>query len=467
MSRTSPFRSGAFRFALLVAAIFALGTLALLVMVERTVGQYAAEVERDSIATEVSILLDEERVSGRTRTIQSVARRENVAREHQLRFLLVDSRGQYLAGSLPARIAHLGWRRITLPNRDTSDDDKAASLTLDTLGARMSDGAVIVVGSDTSDLEELQNNLGFAAGGFGVLIVLLALGGGLVVGTTFLRRLDRVNLSVARIMQGSLAERLPHIGMSPEFDRLSTNLNQMLDRIEALMDGVKQVSTDIAHDLRTPLTRLRQQLEDIRDAAPTPEAVEQAERTLSQIDQILSIFSALLRIASLEAGVGRKRFALVDVSEMIERIFRAYQPVAQDHRHTLSATVTPGIIAHGDAEMLTQAVTNLVENALFHTPPETRVVIGVLERDDGGATLFVADNGPGIPASEVGNVLRRFYRLDSSRGSEGAGLGLSLAAAIADAHGAELVMEDNAPGLRIEIRLAPVIGLAAHHPAKP
>lgn len=466
MSRTSPFRSGAFRFALLIATIFALGTVALLVMVERTVSQYAAEVARDSITSEVSVLLDEDRLSGRAQTVQSVVTRENAVREHQLRFLLVDGRGKYLAGSLPAGIAHIGWRTVTLPNHDADNDDGATTMTLDTLGARMRDGAVVVVASDNSDIEELRQNLIVTAGSFGALIVVLALGGGLVVGTTFLRRLDRVNLSVARIMQGSLAERLPQIGMSPEFDRLSVNLNLMLGRIEALMEGVKQVSTDIAHDLRTPLTRLRQQLEDIRDSAPTPLAIEQAERALAQIDRILSIFRALLRISSLEAGVGRKRFASIDVSEVVERVFRAYQPVADDQSHSLSAEVEPGIVIQGDAEMLAQAVTNLIENALFHTPPGTGVAVGVERYDTGAIAIFVSDNGPGIPVGEIENVVKRFYRLDSSRGSEGVGLGLSLATAIAEAHGAELVLKDNDPGLRVEMRLSHPIEMAEHHPDK-
>ena len=464
MPQTSPFRSGAFRFALLVAAIFALGTLALLVMVEHTVGQYAGEVAHDSITAEVSVLLDEDRVSGRAQAIQLLLRRENAVREHQLRFLLVDGSGRYLAGSLPAGVAHVGWRTVTLSNHDAANDDGAATITLDSFGARMTDGAVVVVGSDTSDLEELRQNLGITAGGFGMLIVVLALGGGFVVGTTFLRRLDRVNLSVARIMQGSLAERLPQIGMSPEFDRLSVNLNIMLGRIEALMEGVKQVSSDIAHDLRTPLTLLRQQLEDIRDSAPTPLAIGQAERALTQIDRILSIFRALLRISSLEAGAGRKRFAPIDVSEMIDRVFRAYQPVAEDQDHFLSATIEPGLVAYGDTEMLAQAVTNLIENALSHTPPGTGVAVGVEQNDSGAITIFVSDDGPGIPPGEVGNVVKRFYRLDSSRGSEGAGLGLSLSAAIAEAHGAELVLKDNDPGLRVEMRLSLPLEVAEHHP---
>lgn len=466
MSRASPFRSGAFRFALLVAAIFALGTVALLVMVEHTVSQYAAEVAHDSVTTEVSVLLDEDRLSGRAQTIQSVVLRENAVREHQLRFLLVDRQGQYLAGSLPAGIAHLGWQTVTLPNHDARNDDGAMTMTLDTFGERMIDGAVVVVGSDTSDVEELRQTLGIAAGGLGMLIVVLALAGGIVVGTTFLRRLDRVNLSVARIMQGSLAERLPQIGMSPEFDRLSVNLNLMIGRIEALMEGVKQVSTDIAHDLRIPLTRLRQQLEDIRDAAPTPVAIEQAERALSQIDRVLSIFRALLRISSLEAGAGRKRFAPIDVSEIVDRVYRAYRPFAEDQSRSLSATIEPGIVVQGDAEMLVQAVTNLINNALFHTPPGTDVAVGVERYHNGAIVIFVSDNGTGIPIDEVENVLKRFYRLDSSRGSEGAGLGLSLAAAIADAHGTKLVLKDNAPGLRAEMRLSYAAEVADRYPDK-
>lgn len=460
MRQISPFQSGAFRFALLVASIFVIGTGALLVMVERTVSQYAGEVARDSIVTEASVLLDEDRLSGRARTIQSVVRRENAVREHQLRFLMVDASGHYLAGSLPAAVAHVGWRTVSLPNNDRDNDDGAATMTLDTFGVQMRDGAVVVVGSDTSDLDELREGLGLTAGGFGIVIVLLALVGGFLVGTTFLRRLDRVNQAVARIMQGRLGERLPQIGMSSEFDRLSTNLNIMLGRIEALMDGVKQVSTDIAHDLRTPLTRLRQQLEDMRDAAPTQVLAEQADRALTQIDRVLAIFHALMRISSLEAGTSRKRFAQIDLTEMVELIFRAYLPVAEDEKHELTATIQPGVSGYGDAEMLAQAVTNLIENALFHTPPDTSIAIELDQTGDGGATIAVADNGPGVPANEIENVVRRFYRLDSSRGSEGAGLGLSLASAIAEANGAEFVLADNKPGLRVEIRLpaAPIEG---------
>lgn len=450
MRKTSPLRSGAFRFALLVAAIFAIGAAAVLLMVERTVGSYASEVARDSITTEAAVLLDEDRGSGRAQTIQSVVRRENAVREHQLRFLLVDAHGHYLAGSLPATIAHVGWETMKLPNHDAENDDGAATMTLNAFGARLRDGAIIVVANDTSDLDELRQGLGASTLGFGIAIVLLALVGGLVVGTMFLRRLDRVNQSVERIMQGSLTERLPAIGMSPEFDQLSTNLNLMLDRIEALMEGVKQVSTDIAHDLRTPLTRLRQRLEDIRDRAPGPSYIEDADAALAQIDQILSVFRALLRISSLEAGAGRTRFGEIDLSGTIKRICEAYLPVVEDNEHGLTAQIGPGIFGRGDAEMLTQAVTNLIENAIFHTPAGTNIRVA-LERRKTGAIIVVADNGSGVPRDEREHIIKRFYRLDSSRSSDGAGLGLALVAAIATAHGAALVLRDNEPGLRAEI----------------
>jgi signal transduction histidine kinase len=267
-----------------------------------------------------------------------------------------------------------------------------------------------------------------------------------------LRRLDRVNHAVGRIMLGSLSERLPAIGMSAEFDDLSTNLNLMLDRIEALMVGMRQVSTDIAHDLRTPLTRLRQRLEDMKEGLGglKPVTEEQIEAAIAQTDSILAIFRALLRISSLEAGAGKQRFAEVDLSEMLDRVFQAYRPVAEDTHHVLSAAIESAVKVRGDAELLTQAVTNLIENALVHTPTGSHIGLSVKQLEK-GVVLTVADDGPGIPIDLRGKVLRRFYRLDASRHSPGAGLGLALVSAIAALHEAQLSLSDNCPGLRAEI----------------
>ncbi|MDH7972592.1 HAMP domain-containing sensor histidine kinase [Sphingomonas sp. AR_OL41] len=434
-----------------MAAIFAIGAAALLFMVEQSVRRYASEVANDSIAAEVAVLREESRATGMAETIRSVVRRENAAREHQLRYLLVDRSGKYLAGSLPASVAQPGWHTVTLPNHDPDNDDGAATMSLTALGARLDDGATLVVASDTSDLDELRWGLGLWSAAFGLLITALALVGGFVVGSVFLRRLDRVNRSVERIMQGSLAERLPTIGMSPEFDHLSANLNRMLARIESLMEGMRQVSTDIAHDLRTPLTRLRQRLEAMRDSM-SGAAEEQVDAALAQVDEILGIFRALLRISSLEAGAGRRRIIEVDLSSLMLRVVSAYRAVAEDSGHFLSDTIEADVVGRADPEMLTQAVTNLIDNAIVHTPSGSHVSVA-LERRSDGIAIIVADDGPGVPASERGRILERFYRRDDSRNTPGAGLGLALVSAVASIHEATLLMTDNLPGLRAELLL--------------
>ena len=452
MRKVSLLRSGAFRFAILIAAIFAIGTGILLVAVERSVNRYATEVASDSVAAELAVLQGEDRTAGRSELIRSITMREQAVREHQIRYLLVDNQAHRLAGSIPAAEARVGSYDLVLPSIDHGDEGDGASVSLMTVGVRLRDGAILVVGSDTSDLRDLRQTLGLSTIEFGIGISLLALIGGLVVGTIFLRRLDRVNHAVGRIMQGSLSERLPAIGMSAEFDDLSMNLNLMLDRIETLMAGLRQVSTDIAHDLRTPLTRLRQRLEDMKGGLSGPEPVteEQVEAAIAQTDSILAIFRALLRISSLEAGAGKQRFSEVDLSEILDRVFHAYLPVAEDTQHILSAEIEPAVGVQGDAELLTQAITNLIENALVHTPPGSHIGLSV-RRTEGGVTMAVADDGPGIPVEERTKVLRRFYRLDASRHSPGAGLGLALVSAIAALHEAQLSLADNCPGLRVEM----------------
>ena len=452
MRKLSLLRSGAFRFAILIAAIFAIGTSVLLVQVERSVSRYATEVASDSVAAELAVLQGEDRTAGRAQLIRSITLREQAVREHQIRYLLVDSQAHRLAGSIPASAARVGGYDLVLPSIDHANEGDGAVVSLMAVGVRLNDGAILVVGSDTSDLRDLRQTLSQSTIEFGIGISFLALIGGLVIGTIFLRRLDRVNHAVGRIMLGSLSERLPAIGMSAEFDDLSTNLNRMLDRIESLMAGMRQVSTDIAHDLRTPLTRLRQRLEEMKggvsDAEPVTE--EQVEVAIAQTDSILAIFRALLRISSLEAGAGKHRFSEVDLSEIVDRVFHAYLPVAEDVHHILSAYIETAVKVRGDAELLTQAVTNLIENALVHTLPGSRIGLSVRQTED-GVTLAVADDGPGIPAEERSKVLRRFYRLDASRHSPGAGLGLALVSAIAALHEARLSLSDNCPGLRAEI----------------
>lgn len=443
--------SGAFRFAIALALVFALGAVALLAIVEHSVSAYAVEAAGDGILAEHDVLVSEFETSGRAALVLAINRHARAVREDQFHYLLFDSAGARLAGSLPAAAARTGWHEFQVLDPDQGGSGR--SVPVRAFGSRLTDGTLLVVANDVSDLQDLRTGLRASTVAFGVLISLLALAGGLVVGTLFLRRLDQVNGAIARINDGRLNERLPRIGMGPEFDQLSGNLNRMLDRIEVLMDGLRQVSNDIAHDLRTPLTRLRQRLERMQigtDPAPMPEQIEGA---IAQIDEILGIFSALLRIGAMEARGIQASLARADLSEMLERLAQIYAPVIEDADHVLEDAIAPGIHVRGDLELLTQAVTNLIENAIHHTPAGTRIRLE-LTRAGNDVRLAVSDTGPGIAAEERARVLGRFYRIDTSRSTPGAGLGLALVDSIAKLHGATLTLSDNGPGLRVELLFA-------------
>jgi signal transduction histidine kinase len=218
------------------------------------------------------------------------------------------------------------------------------------------------------------------------------------------------------------------------------------------MENLRQVSSDVAHDLRTPLTRLRNRLEQARaESSNTMQYAEAISGAILDTDQILSMFAALLRISQVEAGSRLARFASVDLSGLCDNVFRMYQPVAEDYGHTLTAKVDDAATIRGDAELLTQMLTNLIENAIHHTPTGTAIHLR-LRRDADAVCVCVEDNGPGIPADQTDKVLRRFYRLASSRTTAGHGLGLALVAAVVQLHDAKIDLADAQPGLRVEIR---------------
>ena len=281
--------------------------------------------------------------------------------------------------------------------------------------------------------------------------VVLAGLGAVLMSMVSLRRVDSIGRASEEIVAGNLQRRLPVRGTGDEFDRLAVQVNTMLDRIQSLMHGLQQVSNDIAHDLKTPLTRLRHGLELVRGRtvglADYQAAVDQA---IAECDVTLRTFDALLRIAQIEAGTRRAAFQCFDLSRVAETIAEAYQPVAEDQNHVLSARVDSGAIVLGDHDLVTQMLANLVENALKHTPPGTRIAIELSCRD-GRSTLQVEDDGPGIPETERDRVFQRFYRLDASRNTAGSGLGLSLVAAVAHLHDSAVTLADAGPGLRATI----------------
>jgi signal transduction histidine kinase len=241
-------------------------------------------------------------------------------------------------------------------------------------------------------------------------------------------------------------------GTHDEIDQLVSSLNAMLSRIQQLMDGLRQVSSDIAHDLRTPLGRLRQHLEDARARATTTADYDAAtDAAIEEADELLETFSALLRIAQVEAGAQKRGFTEVDLSDLVTSVGEAYQPAAEDSQHTLDYQIDDGIRLTGDRQLLAQMISNLVENALRHTQAGSTVSLA-LRKSSTGFEIEVADNGPGIPETEHGRVFDRFYRLDRSRSTAGSGLGLALVKAIAGLHGLTIRLEDRKPGLGVVVR---------------
>ena len=246
-----------------------------------------------------------------------------------------------------------------------------------------------------------------------------------------------------------------------EFDQLAETLNRMLDRIEGLLENLRQVSSDVAHDLRTPLSRLRTQLENTKHQPADP--TEVVEGAIVQLDHVLSLFAAILRIAEVEAGETRHYFTSVDLSALTTELAESYAPAVQDNGATLLWSIEPDLKALGDRELLAQAAINLIENAQRHTPPGTVIRLTLVGAGD-WLCLQVVDDGPGVATSDLPRIVKRFTRLDSSRNTSCYGLGLNLVDAVAKLHGGRLVLKNNSPGLSATIELP---ALAASEPPMP
>jgi signal transduction histidine kinase len=446
-------RTATFRLAGFYAALFAVGAMVLVAFFDLTIAQYARVALRNDILAEVQLLLKTAPAGDAQGVAPLVRERERVLGSRAFEYLVTTPDGRVLAGDLPPQAARQGWGEVEVAAPAESREFDTETADIRTLGAPLPGGGLLVVGRSTYDFHELRETMVDATITAAALITAMSLAVAFLIGRQFLRRIDAVSAAAARIMDGRLDERLPAIGMGDEFDRLAVNLNNMLDRMQKLMEGLRQVSSDIAHDLRTPLMRLRRRLE-AANASAQAETPRRAliDEAIDQLDEILSTFGALLRIAQVEGGTGREGFRRIDLSELMERVRQAYEPVAEDAGKELAAQITPSVTIAGDEELLGQLISNLIENAFAHAGDSEVVRLGV-GVDSGRAVLSVADHGPGVPEHERGKVTRRFYRLEISRTTPGAGLGLSMVQAIAQLHGGEIELGDNAPGLVARVRL--------------
>lgn len=297
----------------------------------------------------------------------------------------------------------------------------------------MPDNSRLVVAADREVIDEMDATLlKLFAGAFGVML-LLGIGGAWLVGAVTRARLAHIDRTALAIIDGDLARRMPLTGAGDEFDRVSATLNRMLDRIGGLMDNLRQVSSDVAHDLRTPLTRLHNRLDEALSARDVDEKRQAIEAAAAQSRELLDIFGALLRIAEVEALSPRTHFQDVALDQLVEELVDTYRPDMEASGHLLVTAIAPAIWTMGDRRLLQQLVTNLLDNALRHTPPGTTVRVE-LERDDAIARLTVADDGHGVAPEDASRLFQRFARAERSRSSEGHGLGLALVAAVATAH---------------------------------
>lgn len=452
MTRFKLFATPTFRLILVTSLLFGLSACAMFGVMYVAVTNFMDRQVDSELQTEIASLTEGYTGDETERLIVRLQHRTSRHRRPGAYYLLETDTGEILAGALAAQPVPFAGP-VDLPP-PANDPTLTPEHVLRGYGVHLPDGLNLMVAHDVYPQDEVAD-LMERTFGVGVLATLLAaLGSGAIVSRRMLRRIDEIGRTSREIMSGDLGRRIPVGAGDRDFDALAVNLNQMLARIEELMDGVRQVSDNIAHDMRTPLTRLRQHLERVRMAGHTIEEFQSAvDVALLETDDLLETFGALLRIAQIEARGTGSGFQPVDLSSLCAMIAETYGPVAEAEAHDLVAAVVPEIGVEGDRQLLTQMLVNLIENALQHTAPGTQIRLLLNSGAAGsGAELAVIDDGIGIPAEERENVLQRFYRIDAARSTQGSGLGLSLVAAIARYHGADLRLEDNGPGLRAVVR---------------
>lgn len=361
-----------------------------------------------------------------------------------MRYALLDRTGHAIAGEAIAAIPRAGWSTV-----DVIEDDGPDPAYV--FASRTPQG-MLVVGADPEAIERLSTHLVWLfAAAFG-LIATIGVGGALLLGRLLSRRLGVVNATAEAIIAGDLKQRIPIGARGDEFDRLSATLNRMLDRIGGLLDNLRQVSGDVAHDLRTPLTRLRQNLELGSAAGASPAELRGAmARAIDQCDDALALFAGILAISEVEANSGL-RMATVDLSRLATDLADSFQPSIEDGGRAFHRSIAPGVMVTGNRELLAQMIGNLLDNALRHTGAGVAIEL-TLAADSGEAIVTVADRGEGIPADERRRVLERLARLERSRSTPGHGLGLSLVTAVARAHRGDVRLADHAPGVRAVVTL--------------
>ncbi|MDE1145731.1 MAG: HAMP domain-containing sensor histidine kinase [Azospirillaceae bacterium] len=445
-------RATTFRFALVYLGLFVGSVLLVLWLIYWSTAGFLAGQADTAIREDMQLLADRYRAGGMAGLAEAVNER-GMGNASAL-YILSSPNSSTLAGNQfwPKGAEGPGW--VNLPVKDP----KTGAIRpgdVRALIAALPGGYHVLVGRDLGEVHVLRERLERVIGWSMGLTLVLGLTGGLAMSRVWLRRLDGVTRTAEAIREGMLVSRVPLTGSGDEFDQLAHTLNAMLDRIEALVAGIRHVSQGIAHDLRTPLTRLRTRLELalMHDTVENPREV--LEAAIEEVDHLLATFRALLAIAEVESG-GSLPIAPVRLDQLAESSGELYEAVAeaQGIAFTVSVTATEAAATvQGNGQLLSQALVNLLDNALKYTPEGGRVTLTVAPGGPGQVRVTVADTGPGIPVEDRARVRERFFRLERDQAHPGSGLGLSLVDAVAQRHGGTLVLDDNNPGLKAELLL--------------
>ena len=441
-------RSLIFRYALVYTLLFCVTSLAILgFLYWSTFSLDQGRVDAE-ISAEAELLQEKFSRKGVAEIKTILARRSTDRPGGSTIYMLATQRLEWVAGNLrdwPAGEA-AGQEVVEFPLGESSELARARAVDLP-------DGLRLLVGRNLGEVAKLRDLIVQAMfGAFGLTLV-LGVAGGLFVGRRVSSRLEKINKNSVAILAGDFSRRMPVGSGGDEFDDLSENLNRMLDRIEGLMEGMRSVSDEIAHDLRSPISRLKSRIEVALLTEDDPGSYRQVlQETVVEADRILSIFNALLAITLAESGAERERFQDVDLDDMAGDVVDTYEPLATETGLQLVRDSTGQALVRGEPHLLAQALANLLDNAIKYVPSGGRIQIRLVRTED-SQTLMVQDDGPGMAEDFRDRAFERFSRADGSRTEPGSGLGLSLVRAVAHLHGGEVTLEDAEPGLRVSLIL--------------
>ena len=441
-------RTQAFRFVAIYLALFAVSTTALIAFVYWNTALALDRETDETIRAEVTGLVEQYQRLGMPGLTDVVIRRS--VRGGQGLYLLASPDRRVIVGNLDS------WPQVaqTVEGFVEFTFERNIGGVPDLRNARgqifvLAQGFLLLVARDVQERREPTELFSTTLPWSLAMMIVMGLAGGVLISRNFLARLDAITRTSRQIMAGDFAQRVPVRGSGDEFDDLSGHLNRMLDRIELLLRGIREVSDNVAHDLRSPLNRLRNRLElAATRAAPNLEIRRDIEAAVQETDRLIGTFNALLLIAQAESGSVRESMSDIDLAEIVGDVCDLYGPAAEEKGIGFSVHADGrGVSTHGVRNLISQALANLIDNAIKYTPKGGHISV-TLEETEAAPAIVVADDGPGIPAEDFDRVTERFVRLESSRNLPGTGLGLSLVSAVAQLHGAELILKDNAPGLR-------------------